>query len=143
MLYFKNPPGRLLRRQWTYNVKAFPDFQVWRRYLQGEHILLNVNEMLEIPSNKVGFIRTNTKFCYPSDNSIIRVDKHEIGNRRMGNSIIIKDNLVFGVREKMEHFKEKGGEEEIFLNRESWAATDRRCEFWMDFENGTKLLIEM
>jgi hypothetical protein len=99
--------------------------------------------MLEIPSNKIGFIRTNTKFCYPSDNSIIRVDKHEIGNRRMGSSIIIKDNLVFGVRERLEQFNEKGGEEEIFLNRESWATTDRRCEFWMDFENGTKLLIEM
>jgi hypothetical protein len=61
----------------------------------------------------------------------------------LGSSLIIKDNLSFGVREKVERFMEKGGEEEIFLNRESWATTDRRCEFWMNFENGTKLLVEM
>lgn len=29
-LYFKNPPGRLMRRQWTYPTKVFPDFNLWR-----------------------------------------------------------------------------------------------------------------
>ena len=29
-LNFKNPPGRLLRRQWTYPVKTMPDIATWR-----------------------------------------------------------------------------------------------------------------
>lgn len=37
-LYFKNPPGRLLRRQWTYPVKAFPDFQLWRNHLKNNQV---------------------------------------------------------------------------------------------------------
>lgn len=99
--------------------------------------------MLEIESNRVGFIRSNTKYSYPSDNSVIRVEKNEIGNKRLGNSVIIKDNLLFGVRESEEAYKNKAGEEEEFLNRDAWATTDRRCEFWVKFENGVKLLVEM
>lgn len=29
-LNFKNPPGRLLRRQWTYPLKSMPDIMTWR-----------------------------------------------------------------------------------------------------------------
>lgn len=32
-VYYKNPPGRLLRRQTTYPLKVFPDFHTWRRFL--------------------------------------------------------------------------------------------------------------
>lgn len=30
-------------------------------------------------------------------------------------------------------------------NREAWfsKSTDRRCDFWLEFENGIKLLVEM
>ena len=67
-------------------------------------------------------IRTNSKYCYPCDNSIIRIDKHYIGNRRLGTSLVVKDNLVFGIKESLDKFKSKSGfiEDEI-LNREAWA----------------------
>ena len=29
------------------------------------------------------------------------------------------------------------------MSREAWAQTDRKCVFWLEFENGTKLLVEM
>ena len=48
---------------------------------------------------RVGVVRTNTKLAYPSDNSVIRVEKNLVGGRRIGSSLIIKDNLKFGVRE--------------------------------------------
>jgi len=35
-VYFKNPPGRLLRRQTTYPLKVFPDFHVWRKLIKQE-----------------------------------------------------------------------------------------------------------
>lgn len=53
--------------------------------------------------------------------------------------------MVFGIRERHEAFKLKGGPEEddVLRNREAWSAVDQRCEFWLEFENGIKLVIEM
>ena len=31
-LNFKNPPGRLLRRQWTHPLSGLPDFHYWRMF---------------------------------------------------------------------------------------------------------------
>ena len=88
-------------------------------------------------------IRVNTKITYPSDNSVIRVDKSLVGNRRMGSSLIIKDNLKFGVRESNVKFENKVGQEEEIINVETFQNSDRRCDLWLEFENGTKLTIEM
>ena len=41
-------------------------------------------DLLDIQNDKVGVIRTNTKFSYPSDNSMMRVDKYNVGQRRFG-----------------------------------------------------------
>ncbi len=103
--------------------------------------------MIDIETSKVGVIRTNTKYSYPCDNSLIRSEKHLIGGRRIGASLIVKDNLVFGVRERPEAFKSKNSieEDELLRNREAWFADshDRRCDFWLEFENGVKMLVEM
>ena len=103
-LFFKNPPGRLLRRQWTYPVKVFPDFSEWKRMVKDDSIPVNNEEMLDIKKDKVGVIRTNTKYMFPSDNSMIRVDKHNVGQRRFGESMIIKDNYIFGITERKNFF---------------------------------------
>lgn len=55
----------------------------------------------------------------------------------------MKDNLIFGVRERPEAFKSKAGHEDTILSREAWLSSDRRCDFWLEFENGVKLLVEM
>jgi len=34
-MFFKNPPGRLLRRQWTNDVKVFPEFSEWKATVKG------------------------------------------------------------------------------------------------------------
>jgi hypothetical protein len=72
----------------------------------------------------VGVIRANTKYSYPCDNSLIRSEKHLIGGRRIGASLVVKDNLVFGVRERPESFAQKLSieEDEMLRNRESWFA---------------------
>ncbi len=82
------------------------------------------NQMYDIESGTSGLMRTNSKYSFPCDNSIIRVDKHIIGGRRFGTSLIIKDNLAFGIRETTQAFASKSTimEEEI-LSREAWATT--------------------
>ena len=33
-LNYKNPPGRLLRRQWSYPMKVMPDFNTWKTFVK-------------------------------------------------------------------------------------------------------------
>lgn len=77
---------------------------------------------MDVDSSKVGLVRTNSKYCFPCDNSVIRIDKHVIGNRRFGSSLVVKDNFAFGIKENIEKFKTKAGffEDEI-LSREAFA----------------------
>jgi hypothetical protein len=57
--------------------------------------------------------------------------------------MIIKDNLTFGVRESHEKFKNKVGGEEDITSMEAWFSQDRRCDLWLEFENGVNLVVEM
>lgn len=93
----------------------------------------------------MGALRSSTKYLYPSDNSLIRAEKHYVANKRLGCSLVLKDNLAFGIRERVEAFRAKSAadEDEIIRNREIWDTMDLRCELWVEFENGTKLLVEM
>ena len=126
-----------------------PDFQTWRTFIKHDpqSVKFDTANLLDIEPSKVGIIRANTKYSYPSDNSLIRSEKHLIGGRRIGASLVVKDNLVFGVRERPDSFKEKLSieEDELLRNREAWfaASHDRRCDFWLEFENGVKMLVEM
>ena len=142
-LFFKNPPGRLLRRQWTNPVRVFPDFAEWQKVVKSDGVSVLHENMLDIDKDKVGVIRTNTKFSFPSDNSMIRVDKYNIGQRRFGETQIIKDNYVFGITEKKEVFKQKVEGEDFLRNRDAKQLHDKRCDFWLMFENGVRLNIAM
>ena len=103
-MYFKNPPGRLIRSQWTHPIRTLPDFADWQQYIKDDGASLEKDNLLDIANDKVGVLRTNTKFSFPSDNSVIRVDKHNVGQRRMGESRIIKDNFIFGLTEEKSKF---------------------------------------
>ena len=137
-LNFKNPPGRLLRRQWSYPLKTLPDYPVWREYVKKENIELP-QRGLDIDMHRTGLIRVNQKFSFPCDNSVIRVDKHHVGSRRFGASVIVKDNLVFGVKESSETVDEKVAGDDELSSMEVRKASNRNCEFWLEFENKARL----
>ena len=99
-LYFKNPPGRLIREQWTHTITSFPDFTDWRQFVKQESLSIEASNLYKISNDKIGVLRQNTKISFPSDNSVIRVDKTNVGQRRMGESRIIKDNYMFGLSEQ-------------------------------------------
>lgn len=100
-VFFKNPPGRLLRRQWTETPKVFPDFPEWKQHIKDSVALPEENQrFLDIPVDRVGVLRNKTKFSFPSDNSIIRVDKFYARQKRQAVSHIIKDNFTFGLNER-------------------------------------------
>ena len=61
----------------------------------------------------------------------------------MGESQIIKDNFIFGITERKEIFALKVDEEDGLRNRDAKSQQDKRCDFWMKFENGVRLTVEM
>ena len=74
---------------------------------------------------------------------MIRVRKNYVGSRSFGSSLVIKDNLVFGIKENQAVLEEKVSMEDYILNFETKLASDRRCDFWLEFENGVKMFAEM
>ena len=142
-LFFKNPPGRLMRKQWTHPIRVFPDFSEWRQFTREEQTPLENDRLLNISNDKVGVLRVNTKFSFPSDNSVIRVEKYNVGQRRMGESKIVKDNFTFGVRERKDVFDQKVNGEDSLRNRDAKVHQNKNCDFWLTFENGVRLNIEM
>lgn len=145
-LYFKNPPGRLLRKQWTASQKIFPDFQEWATYVNDPENKTDENdnrEYYDIRADKVGLLNCRTKYSFPSDNSIIRVDKFQTGQKRIGESQIIKDNFIFGLQERKDVVRGKVEGEDELRNRDAKKFQDKRVDFWLVFENGVRLTIEM
>mmetsp|Transcript_22921 Transcript_22921/g.35279 ORF Transcript_22921/g.35279 Transcript_22921/m.35279 type:complete len:245 (+) Transcript_22921:1995-2729(+) len=142
-IFYKNPPGRLLRRQWSHPVRVMPDFAEWKKFVKDQDLKVDSSRLLDLPADKAGVVRINTKFCYPSDNSVIRIDKYNIGQRIMGESQIFKDNLIFGITEKQDVFASKVSNEDKLRNRDAKQLQDKRCDFWLTFDNGVRLTIEM
>jgi hypothetical protein len=108
-----------MRKQWTHPIRVFPDFSEWHQFHRKQLTPLDNDHLLNISNDKVGVLRVNTKFSFPSDNSVIRVEKYNVGQRRMGESKIIKDNFKFGVRERKEAFDKKVNGEDSLRNRDA------------------------
>ena len=142
-LNFKNPPGRLLRRQWTAPFKILPDFQTWNEHVAGGEVDMSNVSLLDVEPHRVGLLRTRQKFCFPCDDSVIRVDKNWVAGRRFGSSVVCKDNLHFGIRERDDVVNDKVSGEDELVNMDTRKDQDRRCEFWIEFENGVRMHAEM
>jgi hypothetical protein len=94
VLYFRTPPGRLLRKQWTNKYKTVSEFNNWlsQQDEPAEGRLLSIDDSL------VGQVKENVKLMYPSDESVIKSTRLFIGNRQIGKTVVLKDNLIFGIR---------------------------------------------
>lgn len=56
---------------------------------------------------------------------------------------VIKDNFTFGVVERHSSFKNKVSNEDNLRNVDAQKEHQKTCDFWLKFENGVRLLIEM
>ena len=75
---------------------------------------------------------------------MIRVQKNFVGGRCFGSSLVVKDNFIFGIKESEHLLKHKVSLEDSVLNFETKKSmSDRRCDFWMEFDDGSKMFAEM
>ena len=90
--------------------------------------------------SKNGYIKWNEKLMYPSDNSVIRIVKCDIGNKSIGRNIIIKDNFTFGISDP----DSSKNQIDNFKTHEELDAMDKSCEFWWTLgDPSVKFFVEM
>ena len=113
------------------------------RYAIDEEML--PESMLSIEDDKVQSIQENSASLFPDDNSVMRVDHFTVGGNFFSKSIVLKDNLRFGLRQK------EAADDVVADNSADEAETENGLvsykpvgdsEFWLHFENGTKLTVE-
>ena len=151
-LYFKNPPGRILRNQWTFKFDEINDFKKYLNSISGNlfksnNLIGRKNDFIDIGMSgdpkyfsKTAYIKWNEKLMYPSDNSVIRTVKCEIGNKPIGRNIIIKDNFTFGICEPDSSRKQN----DCFRTHEELDTMDKSCEFWWTLgDPNIKFFVEM
>ena len=66
------------------------------KYSMDEELL--PERMLDVEDDKVQNIAEKSVLLYPDDNSTMRVDHFTVGGKTFSKSIVVKDNLKFGLR---------------------------------------------
>ena len=125
-VFFKTPPGRIIRKAWKTPWRVCPNFAQYISIFPNESAAV----FMDIDPNLVGCIKERCKIMYPADNSVIKMIEYHIGSRKNKFSekvlrprfrpIVYKDGWYFGLRRP-----EK-----------------KKNEFWAVF-NEEKLLAEM
>jgi len=98
------------------------------------------DKLLDIDDQLCQDISENSQFLYPDDNSVMKVDHFEIGGKKFSKSVVMKDNFTFGLREARKDQIKLDNEPEEFGLVSLKPVGD--TEFWLSFENGTKMLVE-
>lgn len=68
------------------------------RYQLDEELI--PKQLFSVEDAKIQNVFEKSAFLYPDDNSVMRVDHYTVGGQYFKKSIVIKDNLKFGLREK-------------------------------------------
>ena len=142
-LYFKNPLGRIIRNQWSLKYKNIPDFRGYLKSLLSKDQKtdpINLDDQADTKFfNKDSLILWNEKRMYPSDNSVIRTIKWDIGIKMIGRTTIIKDNFTFSISES---YSTKRYSDQ-YLSVSERDEQDRKWEFWCTLGDPTvKFFIE-
>jgi len=95
------------------------------------------SSLINVEDAKIQCVTEKSGLMYPDDNSVIRVDHFQVGGQQFSKSIVIKDNLRFGLRSRAAHETEPHSE--FGLVRQ---IAEGDSEFYLHFENGTKMGLE-
>jgi len=124
-LYFRNPPGRILRKKWTCPWRVIPNLENWINFFKESEKNFYNEFYYNIDYNLVENLHEKTKLMYPNDSSVILCTQFKSGDENMNHYRVLKENLIFGIRKSTNSFAREFS------------------ELWANFENETKLLVEM
>ena len=109
------------------------------KYVMDEEMI--PDSLLDIDDLKVSSIMENSQLFYPYDGSVMKVDNCSVGGAEFKKSVVVKDNLSFGLRKAVNKDYEGSQnhvEENGLVSYKKVGDTD----FWLRFENDTRVLIE-
>ena len=70
-MYFKNPPGRILRKKWSTEWRVLPNLENWINYFKNNEANFKNEFYYDIDYENIGNLHERTKLLFPTDNSII------------------------------------------------------------------------
>ncbi|CAD8207264.1 unnamed protein product [Paramecium octaurelia] len=91
--YYKNPPGRTLRKKWSAEWRVLPNLEY---FIQVRNF--NSEYYYDIDYQQIGAITERSKIMYPTDNSLIIATKFTVGEVERIRYRVIKENVVFGIQ---------------------------------------------
>ena len=95
--YFKNPPGRVLRRKWSAEWRVLPNLESWINYFKPNENNLKNEFYYDIDYQNIGNFHERTKVMYPTDNSLIMATRYQVGEVERLRYKIVKEGVVFGM----------------------------------------------
>lgn len=98
--YFRNPPGRILRRKWSAEWKVIPNLENWVNFFKNNETNLRCESFYDMDYETIGNLHERCKVMYPSDNSLIMCSKYEVGGVEHLRYKIMKESVVFGIEEE-------------------------------------------
>lgn len=70
-MYYKNPPGRILRTKWSADWKILPNLENWINFFKNNDNNIRNEFYYDIDYEHIGDLHERVKYLYPTDNSII------------------------------------------------------------------------
>ena len=132
-IYFRNPPGRQLKKQWKNNWKVLPNLEFWISKFKENPANLENKSFFDLDYVTIGDIHEQSKILYPNDQSAIICTKFLTGEDFKIQYKVLKENLTFGIRSRDDFSQQPDG---VIFDQES-------SELWAIYGNGTRLLCEM
>ena len=70
-IYYKNPPGRVLRKKWIAEWKVLPNLELFLSYFKGNENQLKNEFFYDMDYLISGNIQDKTKLMFPTDNTVL------------------------------------------------------------------------
>ncbi|EAR91082.3 hypothetical protein TTHERM_00430030 (macronuclear) [Tetrahymena thermophila SB210] len=119
-MYFKNPPGRILRKKWNADWKVLPNLENWINYFKNSENNIKNEVYYDIDYELIGNLHERTKYMYPNDNSVIFGTKFQVGDQFHYRYKVVKEGVIFGIKE-----------------------SNNLSNFWALFENNSLFFVEL
>ncbi len=99
ILYFKNPPGRILRKKWSQDWKVLPNLENWINFFKDYENNYKNDVFYDMDYEIIGNLHERTKYMFPLDNSIMMGTKYMVGNKYYYRYKVKKEGVTFGIKE--------------------------------------------
>lgn len=75
-VYYKNPPGRILRQKWSCEWRVLPNMENWINFFKSSENNLKNDFFYDLDYQEIGNLHERTKLMFPTDNSVMLANRY-------------------------------------------------------------------